>query len=216
MLGQPREPGKVGLAARQNRHADQIWFHRRHVRLTPPGPMHLDELRPRRHLEMPAHAVAPRCSCGDFDSDGPSHRRVQSVGTHQPLRPHTGGRHPVRVLLDGGHLRPDPFGVLLFGAGRQRGVQGGASHAPARAAAKQCLGPATFVDVRDPAKGHARRIHAERVSSASPPGIRPSPQALSIGPSRCSRHDHRKPRRRACNAVASPPGPPPTISRSVS
>ena len=192
MPGQPREPGQVGLAARQDRHADQIWFHRRHVRLTPPGPMHLDELRPRRHLEMPAHAVAPRCSCGDFDSDGPSHRRMQSVGTHQPLRPHTGGRHPVRVLLDGGHLRPDPFGVLLFGPGRQRGVQGGASHAPARAAAKQCLGPATFIDVRDPAKGHARRIHAERGQFGQPAGHQTLAAGLVDGALPRLGHDDRK------------------------
>src|ERR1700753_1472398 len=54
------------------------------------------------------------------------------------------------------------------------------------------------------------------VSSARPPGIRPSPQALSTGVSRGSATITERPLRRACNAADSPPGPPPTTNRSAS
>ncbi len=161
VFGQPREPGEVGSPTRQDRDADQVRFDRRHVRLAPTGPIHFDELRPHRHPVVPAHAIASRCSGRRFDSDGAPDRRMQSVGCHQPFRPHTRGRHPMGVLLDAGHPRPDPFGVLLFGARRQRRMQRGASHAPARPGAKQRFGAPTFAHVGDPAKGHAGRVHAE-------------------------------------------------------
>src|ERR1700679_3827133 len=54
------------------------------------------------------------------------------------------------------------------------------------------------------------------VNWASPQGITPSPHALSMGSSRGSATITESPCRPACNAGASPPGPPPTMSRSGS
>ena len=51
-------------------------------------------------------------------------------------------------------------------------------------------------------------------SSATAPGISPSPHALSIGPARGSRTTTSSPARAACRAVARPTGPPPATTRS--
>ena len=190
--GQPGKPGQVGAARGQDRHADQVRFHRRHVRLTPARPVHLDEVRPRRHLEVPPHAVAPRLSGRRGDADGAPHRRMQPVGRHQIFRVHPGGRHPVRVLPNGGDLRPDPFRVLLFGPRFQRRVQGGPSHAPARPVAKPRLRPTMFAHVGDPVKGHAGRVDAERRQLRQ--AARHQPLAARLVDGALSRldHDHRK------------------------
>ena len=90
-------------------------------------------------------------------------------------------------------LRRDPFGVLLFGPRGQRGVQRGASHAAARPAAKPRLGPAMFARHRRcPRNGMPAGSTPSDISSARPPGISPSPHALSMGSSRGLGHDHRK------------------------
>src|SRR6478609_8394543 len=52
------------------------------------------------------------------------------------------------------------------------------------------------------------------VSAATAPGISPSPQALSMTPSRGSTTPTSRPARAAYRAVASPTGPPPATSRS--
>src|SRR6478736_10256556 len=51
-------------------------------------------------------------------------------------------------------------------------------------------------------------------SSATAPGISPSPHALSIGPVRGSRTTTESPARWACRAAARPTGPPPATTRS--
>ena len=153
--------------------------------------MHLDELRPRRHLEMPAHAVAPRCSGRGFDSDRAPDRRMQSVGGHQPLRAHTGGRDAVRVLLDAGHPRPDPFGVLLFGARRQRGVQAWCVARP---------GPARRETAPRPGDCSSRTRSRERA-------CRPGPRrATSVRPARRASAPRRTPCR-SDSLVARPRSP---------
>src|SRR6476661_2101895 len=53
-------------------------------------------------------------------------------------------------------------------------------------------------------------------STSNPPGISPSPQALSIGESRGSATMTESPCARAYKAAARPPGPPPTTSMSAS
>src|SRR5579875_1119660 len=67
-----------------------------------------------------------------------------------------------------------------------------------------------------PRNGRPAGSTSSEASSARPPGISPSPHALSIGSSRGSATITESPRRRACNAAANPPGPPPAISRSAS
>src|SRR5258708_38834817 len=99
-------------------------------------PSHFDELRPCRHLVMPANPVPSWASGHHADTDGAADRRMQSVGGNQPFRADPARRDAVGVLVDTGDARRDPFGVLFFGARRQRCVQSCTPHTAPGAAAE--------------------------------------------------------------------------------
>ena len=64
----------------QHRDPDQLVGDRRHVGLRPRGPVHLDERRPRRHLDVhPQPEPAPALG-RPVEAEHPAHRRVQAVG----------------------------------------------------------------------------------------------------------------------------------------
>src|SRR6478672_7574452 len=65
-----------------------------------------------------------------------------------------------------------------------------------------------------PAMGRPCGCTPSAASSATAPGIRPSPHALSIAPERGSRTTTDRPARWAWSAAASPTGPPPATTTS--
>src|ERR1700733_9282018 len=115
--------------------------------------MHFDELRPRRHLVMPPKPEPSWASGHDADTDGAADRRMESVGGNQPFRADPGCRDTVGVLVDIGDARRDPFGVLFFGARRQRGVQSGTSHTASAAAAEWRFDSALLIEIGDAPQG---------------------------------------------------------------
>ena len=106
-------------AGRQDRDADAVVGHRRHVRLGVMAPVHLDVVGPRRQLHMSANAPASGARSWSGQPEVATDCRVQPVGRHQIAGPELGGANTGRVL----HDLVQPCLVLLLLAHFLRAVQ---------------------------------------------------------------------------------------------
>ena len=120
--------------------------------------MHLDQVAPRHHLEVPAQPVTGRVAGGPLESQPAPDVRVQAVAGEQPAPPGTGRGHDAGGVLTfdldplGPHLDPE-----VGDPGCQRRMQLGSPDTEAGTGAKPVIGRVLAVDVPDSGERPAGR-----------------------------------------------------------
>ena len=166
---------------------------------------------------VPPRSAGRRADGGGLQAGEPPDGRVQPVAAEQPPGPHAARGDRDGVLRRAPSTRPvDARDAELVGARGQRGVQRGAADPEPVPVGNRCVTRRVASRYRIPVSGWPSGRTPSRSSASTAPGMRPSPHALSTGPDRGSTTTTSYPARVASIAAASPTGPPPTTSTSVS
>ena len=145
----------------QHRDPDQLVADRGHVGLRPLGPVHLDERRPRRHLDVHAEPEPAAALGRPVEAEHPAHRRVQAVRRDEVAGGLVVDEDVAAAVLD---LADRALDDLHAGVGHrvgERPVQRRAADPAPVAVAERRVRGAAAAEVADPGQPVAGRVHAE-------------------------------------------------------
>ncbi len=134
---------------------------RGHVHFGLAGPVHLDEVVPRREREVPTQPESPRPTRASGEPGQLADGRVQAVTAEHPARLDPGSRDGVRGVLVRLDLPDRAVDTDLPRAVRERRVQRRPAHAPADTVPEGVIDPADAVLVAHAGERASRRVDAE-------------------------------------------------------